>query len=92
MKESKISARLVALVCFQISGLALLALAFFSPGLVTTDALSWVIVMFGLVTAGLLIRLALRERWAWALVVIQLSLLSLVAYATLSGGALYMGT
>ncbi|HEY7027140.1 MAG TPA: hypothetical protein VH438_06015 [Gemmatimonadales bacterium] len=50
------------------------------------------ILLFGLVTGGLLVRLALRERWAWALVLIQLALLGLVAYATLSGGALYMGT
>jgi hypothetical protein len=84
--------RLVALLCFLLGAFPLLVLAFFSPGLVTTDALSWVILLFGLVTGGLLVRLALRERWAWALVLIQLALLGLVAYATLSGGALYMGT
>ena len=72
--------------------LPLLALAFFSPGLVTTDAVSWVILLFGLVTGVLLVRLALREPWAWAMVLAQVALLGLVAYATLSGGRLYMGT
>ena len=92
MKESKTSARLIALACFATGALPLLALTFFSPGLVTTDVVSWVILIFGLTTAFLLVRLALRERWAWALVVVQLVLLGLVAYATLSGGALYLGT
>ena len=83
---------MTALACFVIGALPLLVLAFFSPGLVRTDLVSWMILLFGLVTGFLVVRLALREPWAWAVVVVQAALLGLVAYATLSGGRLYMGT
>jgi hypothetical protein len=86
------AARLTALASFLIGALPLLALAFFSPGLVTSDLVSWVILLFGLVTGFLLLRLALREPWAWAVLVVQVALLGLVTYATLSGGQLYRGT
>jgi hypothetical protein len=79
-------------VCFLIGTLPLLALAFLSPGLVETDPVGWVILLLGLVTGVLLVRLALREPWAWTVVVVQVVLLGLVAYATLSGGRLYVGT
>jgi nicotinamide riboside transporter PnuC len=79
-------------VCFLIGTLPLLALAFLSPGLVETDPVSWVILLLGLVMGVLLVRLALREPWAWTVVVVQVVLLGLVAYATLSGGRLYVGT
>jgi hypothetical protein len=79
-------------LAFAIGALPLLGVAFFSPGLRQERALGLVIFGFGLVTLVLLI-MSPHRRWGDKIVIVlQVVLLVLVVYETLSGARLYLGT
>jgi hypothetical protein len=82
----------VARLTFLIGALPLLALTFFSPGLQIGYPLGFAIFGFGLLTLILLVMSPNRRRGDTAFIVLQLVLLALVVYETLSGGRLYIGT
>jgi hypothetical protein len=77
---------------FVLGAIPLLAFAFFSPGIdsespwgYATLALA-IAVLIGLTTS------ALRRKWVWGLVAVQILLLGLVLYEAFSNSALYFGT
>jgi len=70
----------------------LLALTFFSPGLTTEGIVGGAVFAFGLATLILLFLGARQSKRDLVLVVLQLVLLALVMYETLSNARLYIGT
>lgn len=81
----------VARVAFAVGTLPLLGLAFRSPGLQPEHTLGFVIFGFGLLTLLLLI-MSPHRRWSdKVLIALQLVLLGLVVYETLSGSRFYGG-
>jgi len=79
-------------LCFLLGGFPLLALAFFSPGLGAEGAFGVLVFGYGVATLALLLMAARLRRWVGVLVLLQVALLGLVLYETLSDSALYMGT
>ena len=81
-----------ARLTFAIGALPLLGLTFFSPGLQPEHLLGFAIFGFGLLTLVLLI-MSPHRRWGDKVMIgLQLVLLALVVYETLSGARLYIGT
>jgi hypothetical protein len=82
----------VSRLSFTIGTVPLLGVAFFSPGLRPEHALGLLIFGFGLLTLVLLI-MSPHRRWGDKIIlVLQVVLLALVVYETLSGARLYVGT
>ena len=79
-------------VGFIVGVLPLLAFTFFSPGLGAEGVWGGVTFILGLVALALLMAAARRNRWLWALAVIQLLLLAGVLVETFSDSVLYIGT
>ncbi len=79
---------LSSVIFFLLGAVPLLALTFFFPGLGSEGYAGALILLFGIITAGLLFKAAQQNKWIW----IQFALIGLVLYETLSGGRLYMGT
>ncbi|MFI5107301.1 MAG: hypothetical protein ACHP78_00480 [Terriglobales bacterium] len=83
---------LSGVIFFLLGAVPLLALTFFSPGLGSEGYAGALILLFGIITLGLLFKAAQQYKWIWILVGIRCVLIGLVLYETLSGGRLYMGT
>ncbi len=79
-------------LCFLLGGFPLLGLTFFSPGLGSEGAFGVLIFSYGVATLALLLMAARLRKWVGLLVVLQIVLLGLVLYESLSDSALYMGT
>jgi hypothetical protein len=84
--------RWVGWVGFVLGALPLLSLALFSPGLTAEGIMGIAIFAFALATLMLLLLSARRHKVDLLLVVLQIVLLALVVYETLSDSSLYMGT
>lgn len=84
--------RTAGIGCFVIGTLPLLAFTFFSPGLNSEGMWGYAVFGFGIMTVVLLAIAAVRYRWFWGLVLIQIFLLVLTLYETFSDAALYIGT
>jgi len=82
----------VGRLAFLMGAPPLLGLTFFSPGLQVGHPLGFGIFGFGLLTLILLIMSPNRRRGDRAFILLQLVLLALIVYETLSGGRLYIGT
>jgi hypothetical protein len=82
----------LSLTGFVAGAVPLLAFAFFSPGLRAEGIWGYALFTLGLLTFAGLVVSALRRRWLWALVAVQVILLGLVLYETFSDASLYVGT
>ena len=83
-----------ASVALFLIGFPILVLyAFFSPSLASEGKVGMAVLLLGVITLLFLVKNALYgKKWLRVLVVIQLALLALLLYQTLSDGRLYIGT
>jgi hypothetical protein len=88
MKTLPVLARLA----FAVGVIPLLGMTFFSPGLQTERLAGVGVLAFGIATFLLLVASARRHRPDRLLVLLQLLLLGLVLYESLSDARLYMGS
>lgn len=83
---------MASITAFVIGLVPLLAFAFFSPGIRSEGFWGYAALIFGLATLFGLTASALRRRWVWGLVVLQVILIGLVLYESISDAAMYIGT
>lgn len=82
----------LAVGCFFLGMIPLLAFAFFSPGLQSEGPWGYLTLAFGVITFLLLIFAARARGWVWILVIFQTLFIAAVLIETFTDSLLYIGT
>jgi hypothetical protein len=82
----------IGIVLFVIGFFPHLAIAFFSPGIGSNGIWDIFLGVISVATIAVLVLAALREKFIWGFVILQMLLIGLVLFQTFSDAKLYIGT